>query len=128
MCPPPSENADIRTEETEADQSALLIETLLKAPLSEMLLRRWGRTLAKNGITLEAMPEGKSSWICSWMRGRHDRRCPPPSHNFHMMSYNPYLVDGKTVRVSPLNFKGINGDFDRDDSSGLDVDEGRRLP
>ncbi len=40
----------MRAGENEADQSALLMETLQKAPLSEMLLRRWERTLAKHGI------------------------------------------------------------------------------
>ena len=42
----------LRAGENEAEQSALLMETLQKAPLSEMLLRRWGRTLAKHGIAL----------------------------------------------------------------------------
>lgn len=43
--------------ESEADQSALLMETLQKAPISEMLLRRWGRTLAKHGIAFSENEE-----------------------------------------------------------------------
>ena len=48
----------LQSGENEADQSALLMETLQTAPLSEMLLRRWGRTMAKHGIELEAIPDG----------------------------------------------------------------------
>ena len=44
----------------EAEQSALLMETLQKAPISEMLLRCWGRTLSQHGITFTEN-EGDSS-------------------------------------------------------------------
>ena len=46
----------------EFEQSALIMETMQKAPISEMLLRCWARTLAKHGITLEAAPEG-TEWL-----------------------------------------------------------------
>ena len=48
----------LRAGGNEAEQSALLMETLQKAPPSEMLLRRWGRTLSKHGIALEEIPDG----------------------------------------------------------------------
>ncbi len=35
----------------EFEQSALIMETLQDAPVSDMVLRCWGRTLAKHGIT-----------------------------------------------------------------------------
>jgi hypothetical protein len=38
----------------------------------------------------------------------------PTWHKFNILAYRPYLVQGKTVRVSPLILQGINGDFDGD--------------
>lgn len=68
----------LRAGENEADQSALLMETLQKAPLSEMLLRRWGRTLAKHEITLEAMPEGEEQdvWLFNGQQHPPKGGCP----------------------------------------------------
>jgi hypothetical protein len=51
------------------DQSALLMETLLEALFPEMLLHRWGFTLARHGITLETMPEGEEQLELFWMSG-----------------------------------------------------------
>ena len=41
----------------EFDQSARLMETLQAAPISEMLMRCWGRTLSKQGIVLVPLTE-----------------------------------------------------------------------
>lgn len=38
----------------------------------------------------------------------------PTWHKFNIMAFNPHLVDGDTIRVSPLITKGFTMDFDGD--------------
>lgn len=65
--------------ESEADLSALMMETLQQAPLSEMLLRRWGRTLAKHGIALTGNEEDTGRlelFLDMWESSPSDDRLP----------------------------------------------------
>jgi DNA-directed RNA polymerase subunit beta' len=38
----------------------------------------------------------------------------PTWHKFNLLAFNPKIVDGSTIRVSPLIVKGFNADFDGD--------------